>query len=244
MLDSAKRENPLVKQFSSSQAANAIQNFTPKVNAFDDAMPIFNNQGNCSKETLYERILKNKDFNLDLFQDSESDEDEAANKNDNTEEDNEDSSGPEEVSKSFKFNQDHCLHVFNTVKQGGSAQQNNQFEQRGGHFNSQSAYISLNAQSRAEYLRHVELIDLQLDLFKKSMELPLSCKRKDSNQSNTDSFSSGDALSNPLKPPQSLREIFQISNKNRKLNKQRKKSKLESCLIGGGGGTPGSNRNG
>ena len=243
MLDSAKRQNPLVKQFSNSQAANAIQNFTPKVNAFDDAMPIFNNQGS-SKETLYECILKNKEFNLDLFQDSSSDEDEATFKNDNTEEDNEDSSGPEEVSKSFKFNQDHCLNVFNTIKQGGPAQQNNQFEQRGGHFNGQSAYINLNAQSRAEYLRHVELIDLQLDLFKKSMQLPLTCKRKDSNQSNTDSFSSGDALSNPLKPPQSLREIFQISNKNRKLNKQRKKSKLESCQIGGGGGTPGSNRNG
>ena len=179
-------------------------------------MPLFNNQ----KETLYECILKNKDFNLDLFQDSSSDEDEVANKNDsNTEDDNEDSSGPEEVSKNFKFNQDHCMHVFNTIKQGGASQQNNQFEQRGGHFNGQNAYINLNAQNRAEFLRHVELIDLQLDLFKKSMQIPLSCKRKDSNQSNTDSFSSGDALSNPLKPPQSLREIFQISNKNRKLNK-------------------------
>ena len=113
-----------MKQFSNSQAANAIQNFTPKVNAFDDAMPIFNNQGS-SKETLYECILKNKEFNLDLFQDSSSDEDEATFKNDNTEEDNEDSSGPEEVSKSFKFNQDHCLNVFNTIKQGGPAQQNN-----------------------------------------------------------------------------------------------------------------------
>jgi len=33
-----------------------------------------------------------------------------------------------------------------------------------------------------------------------------------------------------MQPPQSLKEIFKISNNNRKRNKQRKKSKLESCL--------------
>ena len=88
---------------------------------------------------MYECILKNKDFYLDFFQDSSTDEDEAAvQKNDTFEEENEDSSGPEEVLKAFKFNQDHCLHVFNTIKLGGNpANANNQFEQRGsGHFNS------------------------------------------------------------------------------------------------------------
>ena len=33
-------------------------------------------------------------------------------------------------------------------------------------------------------------------------------------------------------PPKSLHEIFQISNNNRKRNKMRKKSKLESCQSG------------
>ena len=37
-----------------------------------------------------------------------------------------------------------------------------------------------------------------------------------------------------MQPPQSLKEIFDISNKNRKLNKQRKKSKLESYQSSAG----------
>ena len=36
-----------------------------------------------------------------------------------------------------------------------------------------------------------------------------------------------------MRPPQTLHEIFQISNNNRKKNKQRKKSKLESCQLSG-----------
>jgi len=83
--------------------------------------------------------------------------------------------------------------------------------------------VNLNAQSRAEYLRHVELIDLQLDFFKKSMKQDGGKgKRKNSDQSNITSTSQEDDSSSSdqmLQPPQSLHEIFQISNKNRKLNK-------------------------
>jgi len=39
--------------------------------------------------------------------------------------DDDEDSGPEEVGKAFSFNQDHCLRVFNTLKQGGAG---NQFE--------------------------------------------------------------------------------------------------------------------
>ena len=47
---------------------------------------------------------------------------------------------------SFKFNVDHCLHVFNVLKNGG-AQPNNFFEQnkRGMNANNQSNYVYLNA---------------------------------------------------------------------------------------------------
>ena len=88
-------------------------------------MPSFNTVN--KKESLYECILKNKNFDLDFFQDSSTDEDEGVNRKDSNVEDdeNEDSSGPEEVSKAFKFNQDHCLFVFNTIKQGGAANSNN-----------------------------------------------------------------------------------------------------------------------
>ena len=84
--------------------------------------------------------------------------------------------------------------------------------------------MQLSGQSRAEYIRHLNLIDLQIDLFNKKEG---KAKRKDSNStSQEDSSSLEQAL---MKPPQSLKEIFQISNNNRKRNKQRKKSKLESC---------------
>jgi len=73
--------------------------------------------------------LKNKELNLDFFKDSSSDEEEDhARRKQNEENSGEDSSGPEEVSKAFKFNQDHCLHVFNTLKQGGMNNPANQFD--------------------------------------------------------------------------------------------------------------------
>lgn len=69
---------------------------------------------------------------------------------------------------SFKFNVDHCLHVFNVLKNGG-VQSNNFFEHnKRGMNNNQNNYVYMNSQSRAEYQRSLSLIDLQLNgLFRK-----------------------------------------------------------------------------
>ena len=98
-----------------------------------------------------------------------------------------------------------------------------------GHHSSSSSnnnYVNLSHQSRAEYLRHLELIDLQLDLpklaaFNRALKNLQGKKKSSEHRGSSDS-------SEPLKPPQTLRDIFRISNTNRKKNKQRKKSKLEN----------------
>ena len=168
--------------------------------------------------------MLNKDLGPELFEDSSSDGDEADDRKPGYY-DHSDDSGSEEMTMSFKFNKDHCLTVFNILKNGGSLNQNNYFDmQRGApNQNPNSAYCYLNGQTRAEYQRSLSLIDLQLaELFPKKK----TAAEKQVSGSNSLADSSG---SSEHEPPQSLREIFQISNNNRKRNKQRKKSKLESC---------------
>lgn len=104
----------------------------------------------------------NKDLDFDFFQDSSGEDNEAGEGDGYLSDD----SGSEEIgAQSFKFNKAHCLHVFNTLKNGSAS--SNQFDQAARGFNNSgnAAYISLNGQNKAEYLRHLELIDLQLDLF-------------------------------------------------------------------------------
>ena len=60
------------------------------------------------KESLYELVIQNKALNRSFFDDS-SDEDSDC-----------DALSDDSVSdqfNNFKFNEDHCLHVFNTIKQ-------------------------------------------------------------------------------------------------------------------------------
>lgn len=63
--------------------------------------------------------------------------------------------------------------------------------------------MNLNGQSRAEYLRHVELIDLQLDFFQKRGLVNPKTKKGDSksgsgtNSSNEDSSSSDQVSMTP-----------------------------------------------
>ena len=61
----------------------------------------------------------NKNLDADFFQDSSTEEDDDFKNN----EENGDECGLDEVSRQFKFNEDHCLHVFNTLKQGGAGNQ-------------------------------------------------------------------------------------------------------------------------
>ncbi len=101
-LNSARRENPLVRQFSNPHVPQAIQMFKPKVNPFDAAVIQNNFPANEPypqinyKESLYEKILLNKDLETDLF-DNVSDEEEDTNGGES-----EDSI--EENGLSFKFN--------------------------------------------------------------------------------------------------------------------------------------------
>ena len=84
--------------------------------------------------------------------------------------------------------------------------------------------MNLSYQNKAEYLRHLELIDLQLDLPKLAAFRGLNV---DGKQKRSDTLNSSDS-NEVLSPPQTLRDIFKISNTNRKKNKMRKKTKLES----------------
>ena len=120
----------------------------------------------------------------------------------------------DEEERSFKFNKDHCLYIFNTLKHGYGTQGNAP----------NSSYINLSYQSKAEYLRHLELIDLQLDLPKLAAFRGLNIEGK---QKRSDTLKSSDS-NEVFSPPQTLRDIFKISNTNRKKNKMRKKTKLES----------------
>ena len=151
------------------------------------------------------------------------------------------------MTNSFKFNKDHCLNVFNILKSGGAPNNSNGGGGAGGNqfergYNNGGAYVNLNGQSRAEYLRHVELIDLQLDFFQKRGGGNPTTKKRGSNHSksggsgtNTSNEDSSSSDQVSMTPPQSLREIFQISNNNRKRNKLRKKTKLDQCQLGEGG---------
>ena len=141
----------------------------------------------------------NKDLDLDFFGESSTEEDDEPKLADDDGED----SGPEEVGKAFKFNQDHCLHVFNTLKYGGAGNQFEMQQRAGGNYNNNIAYVNLNGQSRAEYLRHLELIDLQLDFFSKK---PAFKKREHSKSTSQEDSSSSDQA--VLVPPQNLRQIF------------------------------------
>ena len=153
-----------------------------------------------SEESLYEKVIHNRPLNYSFFEDSSTD---------SAEEDCE----SDEEERTFKFNSDHCLHVFNTLKYGYGNFNNN---------SSNNSYVNLSNQNKAEYLRHLELIDLQLNLPKlEAMDQNMRRKNK-----RIETHISNDS-SNSQCPPQTLREIFKISNTNRKKNKQRKKSKLE-----------------
>ena len=122
------------------------------------------------KETLYQKILQNKELEQDFFQES-SDEDDGQQA-ENSNEDDDVTCSTNEFGRSFRFNKDHCLHVFNALKNGG----NNNFlanPQNGGN----SSYVNLNGQNRAEYQRHLELIDLRLDGFFKRKDQSKSMKK-------------------------------------------------------------------
>ena len=208
-----------MKQFSQTKLAQA---FTPKVNPFEAA-----HHGELvppHKESLYEKILLNRDLDPTFFEDLPSENDEDGKEMASVE--SGEDSGSEELGISFKFNADHCLHVFNVLKNGGVTNGANYFEMNRNVTASQGAYVYLNAQARAEYLRSLALIDLQIDgLFKQREKQGKGTKRGASSHEDS-SHSSETAV---LQPPNSLHEIFAISNNNRKRNKQRKKSKLESC---------------
>lgn len=94
------------------------------------------------KQTLYDCIMQNIDLKHDFFQDSPSEEEEAGQQKLDDGDHSEDS-GEEDIGTSFKFNEDHCLHVFNTLKNGGAG---NQFDMQRGCFNNtqNGAYINLN----------------------------------------------------------------------------------------------------
>ena len=125
---------------------------------------------------------------------------------------------------------DHCAQVFNVLKNGGMY--NSYFDQKRnmGPGNNQN-YIYLNAQNRADYQRSLSLIDLQLQGLFKRKTAKNDSKKGSEKSSSEEIDSSNSSEQTILQPPKNLREIFQISNNNRKRNKQRKKSKLESCQF-------------
>ena len=117
----------------------------PSVNAFDCG-----GQGSAArqlfaKESLYEKILQNKSLDDEYFEDSSTEED-----SDNQEPaSDENDSGSDEVTNSFKFNKDHCLNVFNILKSGGAPNNSNGSGGAGGNqfergYNNQGAYVNLN----------------------------------------------------------------------------------------------------
>lgn len=105
-INSARKENPLVKQFSGTHS----QSFTPKVQAFEPTYGC--PPASAPKHSLYERVILNTDLDRDFFAESSSDEEEIDCPSD-------DSAG--EDLTTFRFNEDHCLHVFNTLKNGGAS---------------------------------------------------------------------------------------------------------------------------
>ena len=105
----------------------------------------------------------------------------------------------------FMFNSDHCLHVFNALKHGYGLHNNS---------SANNNYVNLSHQNRAEYLRHLELIDLQLDL-PKLAAYNMALNNLNGKKKRSDTSDSND----PGQVPQTLREIFKISNTNRKKNK-------------------------
>ena len=190
VFSSAKRENPLIKQFSQNYDVSSFNPIT-KQSSSTSSQP--------SQESLYEKVVHNRPLTSQFLEDSSTD---------SAEEDGD----SDEEERVFKFNSDHCLYVFNALKYG--------YGQQSG--NANNAYVNLSHQHKAEYLRHLELIDLQLDLPKLTGLDGAQSKRK---KKRSETLLSND--SSETRPPQTLREIFKISNTNRKKNKQRKKSKLE-----------------
>ena len=89
-----------------------------------------------------------------------------------------------------------------------------------------SQFINLTTNKKAEYNRHVDLIDLQLDFSMRGGAVKNKKAKISKSLTNSDS-SVSEKDRNLIVPPRNLRQIFQISNNNRKKNKQRKKSKLE-----------------
>ena len=143
-------------------------------------------------ESLYDKVIHNRLLTAQFLEDSSTDS-------------AEDDCDSDEEERMFQFNNDHCLHVFNTLKHGYGHQGNN----------SNSAYINLSHQNRTEYLRHLELIDLQLDLPKLAAFNGANIRRK---KKRSETLHSSDS-NEPMRPPQTLRDIFRISNTNRKKNK-------------------------
>ena len=91
-----------------------------------------------SEESSYERVIHNRPLTPAFFEDLSTD-------SADEEGDSDDEGRP------FQFNRDHCLHVFNALKHGYGVHSNS---------SSNNSYVNLSHQSRAEYLRHLELIDL------------------------------------------------------------------------------------
>ena len=98
IFSSAKRENPLIKQFSCNTGVSSF-NPTKKSSSSSD-MP-------SSDESLYEKVIYNRPLTSQFLEESS---------NDSAEEDYDGESDDEE--RNFKFNSDHCLHVFNSLKHG------------------------------------------------------------------------------------------------------------------------------
>ena len=99
---SAKRENPLVKQFSQNNDVSSFNPGTKKSSSTSSS-----DQG----ESLYEKVIHNRQLTTQFLEDSSTD---------SAEED----CDSDEEERMFKFNKDHCLHVFNTLKYGYGNQAN------------------------------------------------------------------------------------------------------------------------
>ena len=112
IFSSAKRQNPLMKQFSQN---NDVSSFNPGVKKSSST------SSSDPGESLYDKVIHNRLLTTQFLEEASTD----------SAEDDCDSDDEERV---FQFNNDHCLHVFNTLKHGYGHQGNN----------SNSAYINLN----------------------------------------------------------------------------------------------------
>ena len=92
---SAQRENPLMKQFSLNTDVSSFNPWPKSQTAASSEQT----------ESLYERVIQNKQLQTSFFEDSSA-------------ESGDDDCESDEEERSFKFNKDHCLHIFNTLKHG------------------------------------------------------------------------------------------------------------------------------